>query len=920
MEPQTAHGVVITGVHPADPLDNDSLSPPTLPCSVEEMSTYGYPNNNELCLFWDRFDCGPSTMRSILWLCPLVNASAPPPYAKFLPALSYGPLLRGPRHGLAFAQDHAKRNLILKIIEKGSSEYQINSQILRQQSNMNEKGDFQCVLAPVAILDTPTDCSFLVMPMWGSPICLERMQRVRDIVQFIRCTLRGLSYLHGLRIVHRDICEQNIVVNCHSPGASLDEFPDVLSRHWGTDNVTYALIDFGQSLQLPLDTSIVNCRRPGEETAIGMSINKPVDGNLGEAFYNPFSYDVAALGFLYRYYFAEAVPVLPGLAALFDRMTDYCPSRRMTAQEALRWFEDMVAQQPPACLDAVVTLKCDFQAMSDDDFYWSKLSMEDQDVHYSLIDFDISLCLPMETSLTAYRRSSWEAYQGTPIYHTQDVDFGEHDYNPFAYDVGSLGNFYRIWFWKTVPFVPQLAPLFDKMTTHIAAERLTAPEAAEFVEALFAQLSDSVLDTPPYLTCGRDAKERDIVVKLIDKGSMEDKILRTLTEYPELYDSSAFTNVLPPTTIIESPYEFTMVATPMWGSECNLLEIETVRDVLTFMRCTLTGLTFLHDKRIVHRDIHETNIATSWYCYSADSNHFSQSLRERRRADSVTYALYDFDCALQLPPGTSLKDCRRPPMETTIGKPDYHPPDTWQGEVDYNPFAFDVACLGNLFNVVTNVPFLALLYAKMATFSAHERFTAAEALQFLREIEKGLTSDTLDSSVILKCQRVHDLSDQPELYWSRLSPELQRQWTSYRPTTPLWVDRLLRRISETASGWKFVMFLSASIGSAVFQPPDVRSGEHEYNPYAFDVASLGNIFRIHFNAAVAAVPLLAPLFDKLTTHVIPERFTASESARFIDGIIAQLPAASLVSHALDPIQDADNAMECLGTEQACDAT
>ncbi|KAI9067547.1 hypothetical protein FKP32DRAFT_1563515 [Trametes sanguinea] len=126
------------------------------------------------------------------------------------------------------------------------------------------------------------------------------------------------------------------------------------------------------------------------------------------------------------------------------------------------------------------------------------------DVHYSLIDFDISLCLPMETSLTAYRRPSWEAYLGTPLYHTQDVDFGERDYNPFAYDVGSLGNFYRIWFWIAVPFVPQLAPLFDKMTTHVVAERLTAAEAAEFVDTIFAQLSDSVLDTPVNLTPNED--------------------------------------------------------------------------------------------------------------------------------------------------------------------------------------------------------------------------------------------------------------------------------------------------------------------------------------------------------------------------------------------------------------------------------
>ncbi|KAJ3008557.1 hypothetical protein NUW54_g3108 [Trametes sanguinea] len=34
----------------------------------------------------------------------------------------------------------------------------------------------------------------------------------------------------------------------------------------------------------------------------------------------------------------------------------------------------------------------------------------------------------------------------------------------------------------------------------------------------------------------------------------------------------------------------------------------------------------------------------------------------------------------------------------------------------------------------------------------------------------------------------------------------------------------------------------------------------------------------------------------MTTQIIPNRFTASESARFIDAIIAQLPAASLDAH------------------------
>ncbi|KAJ2988365.1 hypothetical protein NUW54_g9138 [Trametes sanguinea] len=206
------------------------------------------------------------------------------------------------------------------------------------------------VLCPTAILHTPHNFCFVVMPRWGPLGKLDELETVREIGQFMRCTSKSLSFLHKHRIVHRDVQESNMVVNCY--------YPEIL------------------------------------------------------------------------------YPNLLGAVL---------PQHRRTG-----------------------------------------------DVHYSLIDFDISLCLPMETSLTAYRRPSWEACLGAPLYHTQDVDFGERDYNPFAYDVGSLGNFYRIWFWMAVPFVPQLAPLFDKMTTHVVAERLTAAEAAEFVDTIFAQPADSV--------------------------------------------------------------------------------------------------------------------------------------------------------------------------------------------------------------------------------------------------------------------------------------------------------------------------------------------------------------------------------------------------------------------------------------------
>lgn len=58
----------------------------------------------------------------------------------------------------------------------------------------------------------------------------------------------------------------------------------------------------------------------------------------------------------------------------------------------------------------------------------------------------------------------------------------------------------------------------------------------------------------------------------------------------------------------------------------------------------------------------------------------------------LSYALMDFDVSLYLPssrPGT----VRRPYTESFLGRGP-HPYDTDQGELDYDPFAFDVGTLG----------------------------------------------------------------------------------------------------------------------------------------------------------------------------------------------------------------------------------
>ena len=71
-------------------------------------------------------------------------------------------------------------------------------------------------------------------------------------------------------------------------------------------------------------------------------------------------------------------------------------------------------------------------------------------------------------------------------------------------------------------------------------------------------------------------------------------------------------------------------------------------------------------------------------------------LDEHLDSPDVQFALFEYNLSMQLsPPDQPLAKYRRPIGETWVGSP-YPPTDADQGEYDYNPFAFDVGCLGVL--------------------------------------------------------------------------------------------------------------------------------------------------------------------------------------------------------------------------------
>ncbi|TFK89104.1 hypothetical protein K466DRAFT_545831 [Polyporus arcularius HHB13444] len=358
--------------------------------SVAEFGRDGVPTPYQLNDFWDQ--CRPwlanegvelyelvvpkVAWRPKCWRTPVVHA--PPaqlPFAVDTHALNTAPNEYNTMDRLAPARDMFGRDLMLKLVDKDSAECAIFKGLL-ECSVFLDSQTFPCVLPPVRILDTPHGYVIVAMPMWGNPVYIEDLATVREVMQFMECILRGLTFLHNRRIAHRDICDYNMVINRYRVDHDRDLLKEDLRQHRVGDEVFYALMDYDQSIQLPQECSLRNCRRPASESTFGAEIYRPEDCASGEPTYNPFAFDVAMLGNVFRFHFSEVAPFAPSLVALFDRMTTPNTEKRFTAQEALQFFRDTTASLPGRTLDAHVVLKIGFAPMFDADIYWSKLAPE----------------------------------------------------------------------------------------------------------------------------------------------------------------------------------------------------------------------------------------------------------------------------------------------------------------------------------------------------------------------------------------------------------------------------------------------------------------------------------------------------------------------------------------------------------------
>ncbi|RPD68639.1 hypothetical protein L226DRAFT_548493 [Lentinus tigrinus ALCF2SS1-7] len=312
----------------------------------------------------------------------------------------------------------------------------------------------------------------------------------------------------------------------------------------------------------------------------------------------------------------------------------------------------------------------------------------------------------------------------------------------------------------------------------------------------------------------QDAVGRDVMLKIISKDSVEHRICQDLLRC-DITSPGNFQGVLPPLAILDTPHQFSFIVTPRWGHAGKLRLFETVGNVIHYVRCLLKGLAFLHNHRIAHRDLDHQNILVNCYSLYRSVYDIQAEMREHRRSPEIAYCLFDFDRALQFPLDTPLRSCRAPASGAMVALSPYHPLDVSFGESEYNPFAFDVACLGNMFKLhfshaTTEFPMLAPLFDKMTTHFISERFSAPEALEFLEYAVKTSTKATYALPVTLamdwECLR------NSGRYWSTLSPSFHVSWGAYKTPPLSWTYYVLDHIADYRVGWKLLTFLQRVVG------------------------------------------------------------------------------------------------------------
>ncbi|KAF8884758.1 kinase-like domain-containing protein [Gymnopilus junonius] len=266
----------------------------------------------------------------------------------------------------------------------------------------------------------------------------------------------------------------------------------------------------------------------------------------------------------------------------------------------------------------------------------------------------------------------------------------------------------------------------------------------------------------------QDNEGRHLAIKLLKAGSEEVKIAKFLKDESCLRDLESFPVCTAVLDLLPCEDHWFIIM-PRWGEVSYSPWFPTMYHAVLHMRCLLKALVFLHRCRIFHGDVAHRNILVN----------ILTSFRDRQEEKS-RYALFDFDCSIMLDEETYGENPRLPIHSVDRGL--HIPPyELLLGYPDFDPFKYDVACLGIYFDetfaeYIPTSPLLAPLIDRMLTADIEKRFSASQALDFTEYILSNVSQTTRSWRKPRSWSGGYYERDR----WNDLPEDFVSTWASYR--------------------------------------------------------------------------------------------------------------------------------------------
>ncbi|TFK83401.1 hypothetical protein K466DRAFT_498538 [Polyporus arcularius HHB13444] len=191
--------------------------------------------------------------------------------------------------------------------------------------------------------------AFLVMP-YLMRVHDIKFATVGEVMECFRQIFEGLSFIHSHRVAHRDFHIFNVMMD---PMPLISEVPHPVRRRKSyvdperkikryirtVHPVRYYIIDFGLSMEFSPGEPHVAPIIMGGDHSLPELKNFPGDCD-------PFYVDIYTLGNLIREHFMQTSRSLSFMKPLVDQMTREEPDGRLTIEQAVQQFEQLLGSLP----------------------------------------------------------------------------------------------------------------------------------------------------------------------------------------------------------------------------------------------------------------------------------------------------------------------------------------------------------------------------------------------------------------------------------------------------------------------------------------------------------------------------------------------------------------------------------------------